>query len=451
MDGDRLADRVGVVADQYAKGNAAMETVKVHLTPKRIGDLTSEGKAQSFLWSADVQGLGIRTTASGARSYIFQASLRGKTMRVTIGNVDAWSILDAQKEARRLRVMVDQGDDPRQARAAKDVAAIAFDAAKKANYAADILRARLESVTVQSAWLEYIEARKSNWGTHHLLKHERAMQRAGIARQNGGVTVAGELESLADTRLHELTSELVADWAKCEALTRPSSSAIALSMMRAFLAWCQSHKEYKSIVTSNITKAQEVTQAIGKVGVKHDALQREQLAAWFDAVKSIGNPIIAAYLQSLLLVGARREEWSSLKWDDVDFQWNTIKIKDKVEEFRTIPLTPYVAKLLSALPRINRYVFNSQNAASGYIAEPSERHNQACAIAGVEVTLHGLRRSFASLCEWIEMPVGISAQIQGHKPQGVREQHYIRRPIDLLRMWHVKIETWILEQSNPSV
>ncbi|CAH1904593.1 hypothetical protein NTGHW29_340002 [Candidatus Nitrotoga sp. HW29] len=50
------------------------------------------------------------------------------------------------------------------------------------------------------------------------------------------------------------------------------------------------------------------------------------------------------------------------------------------------------------------------------------------------MTLHGLRRSFASLREWIEMPAGIGAQIQGHKPQGVREQYYIRRLLDLLRM-----------------
>jgi integrase len=60
------------------------------------------------------------------------------------------------------------------------------------------------------------------------------------------------------------------------------------------------------------------------------------------------------------------------------------------------------------------------------------------------MTLHGLRRSFATLCEWTETPAGIAAQIQGHKPQGVREQNYIRRPLDLLRMWHVKIEAWIL-------
>ncbi|MEO6421431.1 MAG: preprotein translocase, partial [Candidatus Nitrotoga sp.] len=123
-------------------------------------------------------------------------------------------------------------------------------------------------------------------------------------------------------------------------------------------------------------------------------------------------------------------------------------IHDKVEGLRVIPLTPYLAHLLAALPRRNEWVFSSATSESGHIVEPRIAHDKACVVAGVEVTLHGLRRSFASLTEWIEMPAGIAAQIQGHKPQGVREQHYIRRPLDLLRMWHVKIEAWILEQAG---
>lgn len=63
-------------------------------------------------------------------------------------------------------------------------------------------------------------------------------------------------------------------------------------------------------------------------------------------------------------------------------------------------------------------------------------------------TPNGLRRSFASLCEWLDIPGGVSAQIQGHAPQGVREQNYIRRPLDLLRVHHEKIEAWILEQAG---
>jgi integrase len=88
-------------------------------------------------------------------------------------------------------------------------------------------------------------------------------------------------------------------------------------------------------------------------------------------------------------------------------------------------------------------------AEAGYIAEPRHAHNDAIEVAGLPpLTLHGLRRSFASLSEWIEMPAGIAAQIQGHAPQGVREQNYIRRPLDLLRLWHTKIESWMLEQAG---
>lgn len=177
-------------------------------------------------------------------------------------------------------------------------------------------------------------------------------------------------------------------------------------------------------------------------------LGHEQLLAWFTAVKQIGSPVISAYLQCLLLTGSRREELAALRWEDVDFKWNKLTIHDKVEDFRIIPLTPYVAYLLAALPRRNEWVFSSLTAASGRLTEPRIAHNQACAVAGLDMTLHGLRRSFATLCEWTGTPAGIAAQIQGHKPQGVREQNYIRRPFDLLRMWHVKIEAWMLEQAG---
>jgi intergrase/recombinase len=46
------------------------------------------------------------------------------------------------------------------------------------------------------------------------------------------------------------------------------------------------------------------------------------------------------------------------------------------------------------------------------------------------------------------MPTGVVAQIQGHKPSAIAEKHYRRRPVDLLRMWHSKLEAWILEQAG---
>ena len=62
--------------------------------------------------------------------------------------------------------------------------------------------------------------------------------------------------------------------------------------------------------------------------------------------------------------------------------------------------------------------------------------------------MHGLRRSFKSLAEWVEMPTGIVAQVMGHKPSATAEKHYTVRPLDLLRIWHSRYEAWILEQSK---
>ncbi len=430
--------------------NSIAKAAKVKLTAGRIADFKSdEGKAQSFLWCADVKGLAVRATAQGAKSYIFQAKVKGQSMRVTIGDVTVWSIAAAQAEARRLQILIDNGNDPRQVKADKAAAKDAARVAKEAEAAALVLKQTRESVTVGEVWFEYVEERKEKWSAHHLYKHQRAMQKAGQPqKRKNELTVSGELESLAGVRLVDLTPERVTEWARAEVLIRASSARLALKMLGAFLNWCALHENYKLIVTSNSAASKEAREILGKAKVKNDALEKEQLPAWFAAVQQIGNPVISAYLQTLLLVGSRREELASLKWENVDFQWNKITIKDKVEGLRVIPLTPYVAHLMAALPRRNAYVFSSPASISGYLAEPSDKHNEACAVAGVDVTLHGLRRSFASLCEWIEMPSGIGAQIQGHKPQGVREQHYIRRPLDLLRMWHVKIESWILEQAG---
>jgi len=113
---------------------------------------------------------------------------------------------------------------------------------------------------------------------------------------------------------------------------------------------------------------------------------------------------------------------------------------------RVIPLPPYVEQLLSVLPRRNKYVFSSPQSESGCIQDPYRRHVEALQRADLpHVTIHGLRRSFGSLSEWVECPVGIVAQIQGHKPSATAEKHYRVRPLDLLQMWHNKIEKEILD------
>jgi integrase len=424
---------------------------KVKLTAGRIaGFKCEESKAQAFLWCAEVPGLGVRVTPkSTTAGYIFQSKVKGQSMRITIGKVSVWSIQEAQAEARRLQIMIDNGDDPREVKSDKQAAKEAAKLAKEKEAAELAMKEIREAVTVSAAWSEYIAARKSKWSQSHYNDHVQVMHPGGEVRSRSKeLTVPGVAASLAAVRLIDLTPTMIDEWAAEEAAARPTRARLALRLLKAFLFWCAGHAQYREIVTTNAAKSKDARESLGKPKTKDDVLEKEQLSAWFSAVRQISNPVISAYLQVLLLTGARREELANLRWENVDFQWNKLTINDKVEDFRIVPLTPYVKHLLSSLPRRNEWVFSSPTAASGRLTEPRIAHNQACAIAGLDMTLHGLRRSFATLSEWTETPAGIAAQIQGHKPQGVREQNYIRRPLDLLRMWHVKIESWILEQAG---
>ncbi|OGB51239.1 MAG: hypothetical protein A2496_08910 [Burkholderiales bacterium RIFOXYC12_FULL_60_6] len=116
-----------------------------------------------------------------------------------------------------------------------------------------------------------------------------------------------------------------------------------------------------------------------------------------------------AYLQALLLTGARPGEVLGLRWDDINTKWHGLTIPDKVEGERVIPLTPYVSHLVHTLPRRNEWVFSSasKDTKGQTLSIPRNPHNQACAVAGIDgLTLHGLRRSFKSLTSGWKYPPG---------------------------------------------
>ncbi|MFP3475481.1 tyrosine-type recombinase/integrase [Burkholderia ambifaria] len=435
---------------------------KVNFTAGKIAAHTCpEGKSEAFLWDSGAPGLGLRANAGGTKRYVLQAKLRGSLVRISIGDPSVWSIEKARVEARRLKTLLDGGVDPRE-QAAEHAAA----------YEARKAEAKRQDATVHEAWAAYLDANRSRWSERHLFDHENLAHAGGEPRKRGkGVTVAGPLAALMPLKLSTLTADVVAAWLASESLTRPTNAEQSYRKLRAFIRWCNDRPEYGGIIAPNAYNARAVRSAVPRTKAKDDCLQREQLPAWFDAVRKLGNPVIAAYLQALLITGARREEMAALRWTDVDFQWRSLSVADKVEGSRTIPLTPYLASVLRELKRLNDtppnirqirdltakgeswspspWVFASKKSADGKIAEPRIAHNQALAIAGLpHLSLHGLRRSFGTLAEWVECPVGVVAQIQGHKPSAIAEKHYRRRPIDLLRMWHDKIEAWMLAQAG---
>ena len=424
---------------------------RVRLTAGRVDAFTCPaGKSQAFLWDTEAPALALRVTPTGRKTYVFESRLNGDTIRVTIGTAADWPIEKARGEAQRLKVLVDSGTDPREIERQQQAAQAADKAAAAAKLKAD----KTAALTVGEVWGDYIEKRRPFWGELHYRDHIDKAKAGGLpsGRRGGGkqLTKPGPLAALMPLALKDLDQTTIERWAADEGKTRPSSARLAWRLLTVFLTWCAEQPEYAALLPDkNPAKTKKAREALGKPGTKSDVLQREQLAAWFAAVQQIQNPVIAACLQMMLLTGARPGEVLALRWEDVNTQWKGISIRDKVEGTREIPATPYILHLLAALPRRNEWVFSSPTSASGCLTEPNNPHTRACAAAGLEgLTLHGLRRSFASLTEWLEVPAGVVAQIQGHKPSATAEKHYKVRPLELLRVHHERIEVWILQQAG---
>ena len=429
------------------------DTAQAHdLTAGLIERLSCpEGKQQAFLRDSKANGLRVRVTANGAKSYVFESKLNRQTIRRTIGDATAWSIEQARAEANRLRVLLDSGHDPRELdrqQAEQKAAMEAAEAADKARH----------TLTGLQAWAEYAKegqqfgfTKRGPWSKRHHQDHIDFASPGGIPRKRGkGTTAPGILHGLLDRPLAGIDDAAITDWLQQENASRPTRAALGFRLLRGFLNWCGTHKQYRTIACADAHRPKEVRREVRGGGARADALQREHLRAWFAAVLEHHNKSAAAVLIALLLTGARKNEITSLRKEDVSYSFGgSLRLHDKVEAERIVPLPRYLAQVLQSLPKHDGLLMFGGDTAEQIGRQAAYVHKKALIAAGLpHVSLHGLRRSFGNLAEWSEVPSGVVPQIQGHKPSATAEKHYRVRPLDLLRLHHNRIVDWMLSEAG---
>jgi len=293
---------------------------KVRFTANRISQFECPpDKQQSFIWDSSTQGLGLRKTPRGNPSYIFQSRFNGKSIRISIGSPKVWSIGDAQQKARELQRQIDQGQDPRQIRARL-----------QAEQQRDQAEKKLQSATFGEVFSEYIEHRKDSWGERHYLDH------VGMIA-SGKRGKAGVLRPFVERKLSEIDSEAVEELMSTESSLRPARARLALRHLRALFTWASEHKIWKQVVQPEAAASRDLRRLVGSGEPRTDYIKKEQLESWFTQCECYPNQITAAYLQILLLTGARREELARLRWEEVDFQWNVVQlgVSNRIRAYET--------------------------------------------------------------------------------------------------------------------
>lgn len=134
--------------------------------------------------------------------------------------------------------------------------------------------------------------------------------------------------------------------------------------------------------------------------VKTETMNREQLAAYLQALAEEEDQNLAALFRLALVTGLRKGALFGLRWQDCDFENRLITLQAKYAKNKktsTIPMNDEAVRILSGIVRISEFVFPGQDGGKRTtIAKMARRVREKAGLPASFRPLHGLRHVFAS-------------------------------------------------------
>ena len=363
---------------------------KHNLTKTFIQAIPPSDKEERY---SDAKQAGVVLRCRGnAKTFIFDSTFRGRSIKVTIGRWPDVTVDDAREQARKIRVTMDNGFDPREG---------------------VVLRKTVAPIMLRDVWRDYL-AEKSGRLTASTLQDIQ--------------TAVVSLDTFMDVRLGMIDEGKVL--AVFNSIRSQAQANKSLRYVRAVLNWGMVDDRYKNLIPVNPVLILSKKRLWHPTKTRSVVLSKDDLPKFYQAIKTL-HPRVFGLMLFLLYTGSRLHECDNM---EVDTARGVLTFKGtKNGDDRVIPITTQMARLLDqwhagVLPSYRPYVKKMQGR------------------LGFDLTPHDVRRSFATLSEWLDIPTGTVMQIMGHRPSGVHESHYRHRPVDLLRGSLQRYHDWLDEQ-----
>jgi len=336
---------------------------------KRTVDALIASRSEGFLWDDGIKGFGAKITKSGAVSYILQFRMGGReasTRRYTIGSHGSpWTPATAREEAQRLFLLIAQGIDPveveKQRR--REAVDLAF-----SNYAE-----RFERSCVGRGW-KVLVARSFRIHVKPVLGSKPLPK---ITRSD----VVAVFDRMPD----------------CQVANRRNVFAVLRRMFR----WAVSRGD----IDRSPMEGMETPPA---VKARDRWLSDQELARiWEHAPKT--HHCFGPIVRLLIVTGQRREEVSSLSWEELDrteLMWTLPGDRAKNGEPNRVPLNELAVAVLDAVagkstwPRRGKVFSTSTGGGfTGYHKGKEKLDRMVAEDGGDPIApwrLHDLRRTLAT-------------------------------------------------------
>jgi integrase len=315
-------------------------------------------KGQTFIRDDELKGFALRVTAHGAKSFIWEGRINGKNRRITIGQFPDKTVVAARQKALEMRTAIGNGEDPTKESRAK--------------------RAERTFGSLVDEYLErYAKVEKRSWRQDDSVIRNH-IPKSWLTRKASDISREEVIRLKDDVRKN----------------SGPYAANHVIRLLRAMFNLARNDWGY--LIEEN--PAARVKQFDEE---KRDRfLSPEELRRVSTALADEPNEYWRAYFALSLLLGTRRSELLSARWQHVDFERRTLRIPEtKAGRPHTLPLPNAALAILESLPSragVSEWLFPGDGS-TGHLAEPKKAWDRVRRQAGVrDVRIHDLRRTLGS-------------------------------------------------------
>ena len=398
---------------------------RFNFTKKKLDSLPIPDKGnRPYYHDTEVNGLSLRVTDKGVKSFIVQRRVNKKVAKVTLGQYPNMTIPRARNEATKALALISDGVNP--------------NLQKKSNSSEDITLSRLFS--------DYMQSHSSNLKDNTIKDYNSVI--SNYFSDWLDIPIAKITRSMVESRHREITQRY------------PSRANTAMRHLRAYFKYAIGAYEganNEPLFSHNPVDILNHNKSWNRESRRKDALKEHQFKPWYQAVQELPDAnhkkpnqseTVRDLLVFVLFTGLRRREASNLRWTDIDFQDKSFVISNtKNYETHTLPLTKFLMDILNRrkTQTDSPFVFEGMSPDKP-IDDPKRQVAKVRGNCGIYFTIHGLRRTFATIADRLNMSQYALKKLLNHKNDRDVTSGYIVTDVERLREPMNQITNHILER-----
>lgn len=361
-----------------------MAREEVKLTKADIEQMVAPaGAARRYVYDTEESGLLVQITGNGRKTFQLYKKHMGKPIRVTIGEFPTYTVTNARKKAREIKVQLSNGINP--------------------NEEARAIREEMTFSELFHRWLEqFAKPHKRSWADD-LRRYQNYME-----------------QSFGSKRLSWFDAARVREWhyglttrAKQRgpaATITPGTANRALALLKTIFSQtapelhnpCASVKMFRELSRERFLQPDEMKRLF-------DALESEETGEDF-----------RDYIYLSLFTAARRNNVLGMRWNDVDLEAALWTIPGETSKNGSIMRVPLADAALEILQRrkasaTSIFVFPSNNSTGHYNTPTKAWKGLLCRAELHDLRLHDLRRSCGSVMANQGTSLAVIGGALGHK------------------------------------